>query len=623
MYVATIIPIARGIPFDTLSYYCLEMLNPGTLVSIPFGKQNLTGIVLETNSLLESKTAIKNAPFSLKKIKKVLGTFSYFEKIALAITSTSSQTLTPIGALAGNVIPQFIFEYINSEKVSELSNSNILDQKLFNEQISLGPTKDREDYYKRLIRSSFANKKSVLFVAPTIRSLEFWQKKLEKGVQKYVVIIHSKTTKKNLRTFFSLIKSSERPLLIFVTPGFCSLPRNDLGTIVVEDESSNLYKTNDRYGTDLRVFLKEFAQQFYLTIFWGDLLPRFETISRLESTNLPRTYIPDKLNIIPIEHYRTTLPSEVIELLRYAQIKKRKLFIYTHRKGLAPISRCSDCSTTVSCPSCSLPMVLKNKLKQNGNKERYFICTYCGENIFADHNCTYCGSWNITPLYIGTESLYNEICSLVGSDSVFTLNEDVTPDSVAVENLLTEFNQKKFAVIIGTTKILSYLKNVDYTIVPFFDRILSTPSIYTIEQTLHMIMQSNEKSDLGVLLCTKNSEFPLIKKLEMRKINMIIEEELETRKELGYPPFGLLIKISITVPDGYRQKIKSLVEDYLKEVDFTPTNPRRISLGSMKVLMVWIIKSPTNYIENEGQQLLSFLESLRFPYKIEQNPERF
>ncbi|MBP6904443.1 MAG: hypothetical protein KBB91_00110 [Candidatus Pacebacteria bacterium] len=623
MYVATIIPIARGIPFDTLTYYAASLIPLGTLVSIPFGRQLIVGIVIESIPLAEAKSLIKQAAFALKKVKLVLGHLPYFEQAILALSATATQTLAPVGAVAGSTIPPFLFEYMQGEKINDVLGEHPLPTSSFEEHVLAARTLDRADHYKRLIRGAFAAKKSVYFVAPTIRALETWSTRLEKGIQKHIIVLHSKTTKKNLRSSFSLIKTSDRPLLVFVTPGFFLIPRNDLGFVIAEDEGSTLYKTNDRYGIDTRILIKHFCEQAHLDLTWGDTMPRLETLARLDGDHLPRTYTPTKLHIVPIEHYRTTLPSEVMDLIRHAEKKKFRLFIYTNRKGIAPLSRCADCGTVVSCPACELPMVLRNKVMPGGNRERYFICTHCAEELPTTHHCSYCGSWNISPLAIGTESLYEEIVSLVGTDNVFAVDDDITPDSKDVESLIRNVQQKKFAIVVGTVKVLPYLKGIHYTLFPYFDRMLSTPALSTTETTLRLIMECNEQSSEGVIVCTRNPQFPLIKQLETQKINAIIHDELAVRKELGYPPYGLLVKISLTVPEGHRMKVKESIETFFADSDITALAPRRIDLGSMKVLMVWIIKAPLSYIEEEGGRIQSFLETLRFPYKIEQNPDRF
>lgn len=624
MFIATIIPIARGIPFDTLTYYASDLLEPGTLVSIPFGRQVINGIVSETIPLTEAKSMVRSANFTLKKIKSVLGTAPFIQAAALALADTSALTLTPIGTLAGNVIPNTLFDYINSEKVvvEETASGETTVVQPFEETVTLGTESERIDHYKRLVRSAFASKKSVLITAPTIRKLERLQALLEKGIGKHVVILHSKTTKKNLRSAFALLKSSERPLIIFATAGFLVLPRTDIGTIITEDESSSLYHTSDRYKSDLRIFIKSFSERLGCKLVWGDTFPRIATLKRLGADHLPRTYIPDKLTVVPVEPYRSVLPTEVMEIIRHAERKGRRLYVYASRKGVAPLSRCSDCGTIVICPECELPMVLRNTTTSEGVRVRSFVCSHCATTLPPTHTCTYCGSWNITPSAIGTESIRDAIIELVGPEHVVTIDDELTPDSATIENLITDTNKKKFVVIIGTIKVLPFLKHIHYALFPFFDRLLSTPSLYTTENILRLVMECNERSTEGVLAFSRDPEFPFTRQLETQKINAIIHDELTLRSELGYPPFGSLVKVSLTVPEGYRQRVLDEVTVYLCNTETTMMPARRISPGSMKVLMTWVIKAPLTFIEEDGPALVSFLQTLRFPYLIEENPER-
>jgi primosomal protein N' len=139
---------------------------------------------------------------------------------------------------------------------------------------------------------------------------------------------------------------------------------------------------------------------------------------------------------------------------------------------------------------------------------------------------------------------------------------------------------------------------------------------------LRLVMECNEKSEDGVLIFTRQPDFPLVRQLEMHKINAIIHDELELRRDLGYPPFGSIIKISLTVPEGYRLSVIEKMQEFLGDSEATMMPARRIAMGSMKMLLTWIIKTSTTYIEEEGPTLGSFLTSLHFPYLIEENPER-
>ncbi|MES2224478.1 MAG: hypothetical protein V4478_00660 [Patescibacteria group bacterium] len=622
MYIATVIPISRGLPFDTLTYFSAELLDAGTIVSVPFGKQKINAIIAQCQSLTEGKAAIKQASFALKKIHSTVGYVPLLGAVIDGLQETAAKTLSPLGAIAAAVMPQSLFEYVSPEKIVTLAEEQTIEKNSYEEDAVIGTMLERSDNYKRLIRTAFAAKKSVLFIAPTIKHLEQWHALLEKGISKHAVIVHSKTTKRDLRGAFVLIKQSDRPLIIFATPGFSVLPRHDIGEVIVEDESSNLYKTSDRFKTDLRIFLGAFAKAAKLHIYWGDTIPRFETLERTKKTHLPRTFIPDKLHVVPVEPYRSVLPTEVIEIIRHAMKKKKRLYIYASRKGVAPLSRCSDCGTIVTCEICGLPMVLKNRRNAQGAEERYFVCTHCTATLPPTHTCSYCGSWNITPVSIGTEAIRDAVSALVGADVVTTIDDDLTPDSASITQLLALSEKQKFSIIIGTIKVLPFLKNINYCLFPFFDRLLSVPSLYTTENMLRIVMECNERVSDGVLLFTRQADFPTIKQLETQKINAIIHDELLLRQEIGYPPYGSIVKVSITVPEGYRLSVIEKVQEYFKNMEATMMPARRISIGSMKVLVTWIIKTVPTYIEEEGPGLAGFLTSLHFPYLIEENPER-
>jgi primosomal protein N' len=619
VHIVTVIPIARGIPFDVLTYYAPVPLRPGTLVKVPLGRQSIHGFVTETAPLKDLKAFVKNATFSLKKISAVVSHIPYFEAVTTALKATGTQTLAPVGAVAAAVIPQILFEYLSPEKISSILPTETI--AINSEQSVLGTRSDRIDVYKRMIRSAFAEKKSVLFVAPTIRALEWWMEMLSKGITRHALVFHSKVGKKVLRSQFASMKNETIPHVFFCTPGFSVMPTQKLGVIIIEDESSFLYHSTDRYEIDTRVFFATLAHGLGAALVWGDTMPRFATLHRTKQDHIPRTYVPEKLRIVPIEPYRTILPGEAIELIRHAEKRKRRLFIYTNRKGVAPLSRCADCGTVVQCPECEMPMALRNR-RVNGQVERQFICLHCATMLPSDHHCVVCNSWNIIPVAIGTESIRDAVSQIVGAEAVTVIDDDVTPDSKTIEDLLERLKKQKFAVIIGTQKALPYLDKVGYALIPFFDRLLSTPSLYTTESILRLIMECNEIVSESVVICTKIPDFPTIRQLEMQKINDIVRDELELRRQLGYPPFGTLLKITMTVPEGYRQEIVLSMQEYFQEFDIAALPARRISMGSMKVLLAWLVKVKDDYVEEEGSLLIEFLERLRFPYKVEQNPER-
>ncbi len=615
MYIVSVIPIQRGIPLSSLTYYSNEELSSGTTVEIPMGKQTIYGLVYESVSLIEAKTNIKQATFSLKKIKGVVGRSAFSAGLVEGLRIASSQSITPIGALAGAMINDIFFDLLYATPEDHQPTELV-------EPITVyGPLSERVGQYKRIIREAFAQKKSVVLVAPSVRAVEFWHHTLQKGISNHAVLFHSKRTKKDQKSALALIRSSDRPLFMVTTPSFAIIPRADIATIIMEEESSSLYKTHDRYEIDQRVVLEAVAKSTGMRLVYGDSLPRFETLHKTNSLHLARSFTPEKLVVVPTEAYRTILPTETVELIRYCQKNKKSLFIYTNRKGIAPLSRCADCGTVVDCPTCGLPIVLRYKIVE-GERQRLFVCTHCGDTLPPTHVCSYCASWNITPVSIGTESLSEAVAAIIGIENLIAIDDDVTPDNKGTEDLLENIQKRKWFVMVGTQKLLPFIKNIDFIVVPFFDRLLSIPSPFVVEETLRLIMQCNEKTKDSLILCTRNPEFTITKQLATKKIQEIIDDDVESRRLLKYPPFGTLLKLSITVPNGYKDSTAHKVEQFFIGQELTTLPTRRISQSSMKVLCVWIIQVDAGYLEDRSDSILSFLQEMRLPNKIEINPAR-
>ena len=80
--IALVIPIVKGLPKATLSYFTRENLSVGAFVKIPIRNGVALGIVTSISSARTNKTNIKRASFVLKKLSSgISGAFglpSYF-----------------------------------------------------------------------------------------------------------------------------------------------------------------------------------------------------------------------------------------------------------------------------------------------------------------------------------------------------------------------------------------------------------------------------------------------------------------------------------------------------------------------------------------------------------------
>ncbi|MEZ4103384.1 MAG: hypothetical protein R3B55_02420 [Candidatus Paceibacterota bacterium] len=80
------------------------------------------------------------------------------------------------------------------------------------------------------------------------------------------------------------------------------------------------------------------------------------------------------------------------------------MFLFTLRKGYATTTICNDCGTIAT--EDGEPLILFEDREKN---IRYFKTIKSKKILNAERTCTNCKSWNLVPLGIGTEKVYEEV----------------------------------------------------------------------------------------------------------------------------------------------------------------------------------------------------------------------
>ena len=310
MKIVTVIPF-KDIPNrEDLTYFSSKDVKNGDIVSVPIRGKATLGIVIETKDADNVKSDVKNMPFNLKKVEDVKEKSIFNDKFIDSIHKTSEYFVVSKSKVSEILIPAIVknnYDKISpfyKEPVRELEKeTNVKLEKLLLQSNFL----DRISIYKTLIRGSFAEKKSVYIVLPGENDIENFYKELSKGIENFTVTIHSGISPKKTLDKIKEILTNEHPLLIIGTAPFLSIPRNDLGVIILEQESSSFYKTVKKPYLDLRTFIEIFSTKIKAKLILGDTLLRFETIGRKETEGLNELY--------PMS-FRTNFREEIIIFLR-------------------------------------------------------------------------------------------------------------------------------------------------------------------------------------------------------------------------------------------------------------------------------------------------------------------
>ncbi len=587
MYIATVIPLARGIQKEHLTYFTAKEIPLGSIVSVPVRSKMIDAIVIELDDVTNLKGGVKNADFQLKKIEKVKGVAPYKSTFFKACEIMASYNAGTVGSVIDSMLPNILLDRyeeiikINPPEPTPFKKDIKTEKVIF--QASL---EDRISWYRTLIREAFAKKQSVFICVPTQYDIERFYEAFSKGIKEYVFQFYSDLPKKNIINDFNRSVSVEHPILIIGTGSFMCIPRYDIGTIIVEHESSGAYKQMKRPYVDVRNFAEILADLSRTKLIYGDTLLRPETLHRHEENELgevasPHFRLPqvERQLIIDMkeeldkkgQHSFKVLSETVKNMITYALDHKENVFLFTVRKGLAGITVCNDCGHTLLCNHCHTPVVLYGSKQRSSTKnaeDRIFMCNKCGRKDTTQTSCPKCGSWNLNPLGIGTDRVVEELNEIFPKSKVVQIDKETTSTEKEMKKAYAEFLKEEGSILVGTEMAFSCIKDkVTHSAIISLDGLLSIPSFNINQKILHLIERLSSVTKRNMLIQTRLSENNVLKYVLSGNVLPLYREDLKEREEFGYPPFNRLIKITFRGNSKDTEKAKSYLEEIFEEYE--------------------------------------------------------
>ncbi len=580
MKVLEVIPVAKGLVNETLSYFTGSDVPVGSLIKIPLRKRIVPAIVIDSRDAHESKSEIKNSTFALKKIDKIKSNDFFRSEFIETAKEMSDFYIGQTGAVLSSIVPKILFEIADKFKIDKIENKNNISAEKF---VIQSNDEDRYAHYKSIIREEFAKNSSVFFCLPTIQDIKKASESLQKGIENYTYILHSAIGKKEITETIKKILEETHPILIIGTGPFLSIPKGNVGTIIIEKENSRSYKLQSRPYIDIRTFAEKFAGKIKAKIIFGDLLLRAESIYRFRKNELVeiaplkfRSLTTSSQEIIDMKVKRESGEKAEFKIFSDSLLSKIKesiensehIFLFTSRRGLSPSTVCADCENIVKCNNCGSHIVL-----HKSSTENFFLCHRCGERRNAKELCTNCGSWRLTTLGIGSELVEEKLKELFPEAKLFRIDADTSPTHNKAERVAQNFYNSTGSILIGTEMSLLYLTDkIENSAVVSMDSFFSIPDYRINERVLNIILKMRAITDRNLILQTRDIEQKVFDYAARGNLIDFYKEEIDDRKRFNYPPFSTLIKISVT---GTKSELADLVENFQKiiepnEIDIFP-----------------------------------------------------
>lgn len=628
MFVIQVTPLIRGTQLESLSYFSSIDYPIGAFLDVPIRGKKQTAIVTDIKPVSSTKTALKAATFSLRKLPQQPNPAIIPETIRKTADELTKVYPASLGSLLFSLLPPDVRNGTNSYPHTETKTHN----EETTPQLLTARTDERYVTYQGFIRSTFAHRGSIMIVVPTAVDIAHLVKHLGQGIEERIVIFSPNQTLKQRDEAYQKLTDVTTSKLIITTPSHAYLERFDLLAIIIEQSASGHYVTRQRPYIDHRDALIAYARISGRSILLGDTVPRTEDEARRREEQYlthgeeakriaftaPLTIINQKDKPKPDLPFQL-FSKELITSVEHTLEAKGRVFFYAARRGLAPVVACIDCGNIFRCPDSNTPFSLVRTMKQ-GKEERWFVSSTSGRRTRAADVCNKCGSWRLRERGIGIQQIHDEWKNLMPNTDITILDSTTATTSRLAASIATDFFKKRSGILIGTQIALPFLNSgVDISAIISLDAARTVPTWRADEYFFRLLLKLREFTSKEVLVQTRTETDNLLIHATRGAIERFYDDEIALRKMLQYPPYSNFVLLTWVGTDASVQEIGKPILHTLSDFDVQYYNNPNST--NTKTERHGLIRVPIDDTSTYAA-LLTKLRTLPPYVKIEINPER-
>ena len=559
-----------------LTYKCPEHLSgqarPGMIVSAPLRNRTAKGIILD---------ATASPPAGpIKELSSIEGDFPVLGKGMLKLLKWMSEYyLASEGSVLQQILPKELFVRIKARKTAtkrEGPRFSVL--AVPPEEVSLiresaadrryraflvhAPSTDYEySFISELVHTTLRN---VIVIFPEVSQAETFYSAVSGLLEDRACLLHGGISRGRRSESLSGILSGKHDIVIGTRAALFA-PIKSVSLIAVVHEDSGSYKLEEgiRYNIRDVAVMRGFLEK--CTVLLSSVTPSVES----SFNALTQKYIPLKpavqvrrprVTIIDMRYARKIRPGisrEVFDAARNKLKAKKKIMFVVNRRGYSTLLICADCGHEERCDNCDIPLVMHRD-------DKTLKCHYCGKVRAIPERCGRCGGVHLELRGAGTQRVQEEIEELFGMGSLRFDSDGVTKKSEA-KKLLGSLSGDSAKVIVGTkmmTKRMGPAEKFSLAAVLNTDAYLNFPDFRASEKAYRELSRVIDLAEPGgdVMVQTRLPQNSLFRHLKKGDYDAFVKEELAARKELAYPPFSKLMKITVSgsgrLGDAFIAKIR-------------------------------------------------------------------
>jgi len=331
---------------------------------------------------------------------------------------------------------------------------------------------------------------------------------------------------------------------------FAPLP--DLGLILVDEEHENSYKQENppRYhGRDVAVLR---ARIEGCAVVLGSATPSLESFhnaqtgkyqllrltQRIDNRKMPLIRVVDlRMEAKKRKGGAAILSDRLRSELGDKLSRDEQAILFLNRRGFARSLQCPKCGHVCTCPHCAVA------LTYHRTDER-LVCHVCGHQAVVPRRCPECRDPAILLQGFGTQKVEEVLNKVLPDAKIARIDADVARRKHALRDMLNDFKANKIDVLVGTQMIAKGLHFPNVTLVGILNADLSLhiPDFRAGERTFQLLTQVAGRAGRGelegeVIIQTFTPHSPSVQFARHHDFDGYAEQELEFRRQFGFPPF--------------------------------------------------------------------------------------
>lgn len=415
----------------------------------------------------------------------------------------------------------------------------------------------KTEVYLQAISEVLAEGGQALVIVPEISLTPQMIERFKSRFGDQVAVLHSRLGEGERYDEWRRIRSGRVSIAVGARSAVFA-PFERLKLIVLDEEHENTYKQQEAPRYQAREVAEERARAQGELLVLGSATPSVETYTRALRGDIGLRRLTSRIDSRP-------LPAvEVVDLREELASGNRGIFsrllrgklaerlsrgeqsiLFLNRRGYSTFVLCRSCGHVMKCPHCEVSLTYHFA-------DAGLQCHYCGHREKSPELCPSCGSKYIRYFGAGTERVEEEFKKIFPKSRVLRMDVDTTRRKGSHEEILARFGRGEAGVLIGTQMVAKGLDFGRVTLVGVIaaDTSLNFPDFRSGERTFQLLTQVAGRAGRGevpgeVVIQTYNPDHYSILAARNHDFEAFYNQEIQIRRELGYPPFAQLVNILI------------------------------------------------------------------------------